>query len=93
MSLQHAVSIVISSDATIDELAGITVHEWLRFPTLAIAQDSDLKYSGDRYRVWCSRMTIEDYDGNADAYLKERVQYEELIDGRWTLLDRYGRLS
>jgi hypothetical protein len=85
----HTVSIPI--DATFSELYQLTIQELQALPTLSSGQDSDLKYESERYRVWCSRMSIHDYDGNNKAYSDERIQIEELIDGRWEMLDRYGK--
>jgi hypothetical protein len=92
MRIKRTHSIATPDDASFVELYQVVLAEWQDMPTLSAGQDSDLKYDSARYRVWVSRMHHNDYDGNSDAYLKERIQFEELIDGRWTLLDRYGRL-
>jgi hypothetical protein len=88
MRVRRHVSIPI--DATFLELYQVTLAEWQSMPTLASNNDSDLKYDTGRYRVWNSRMSIADYDGDAKSYADERIQFEELIGGRWILLDRYG---
>lgn len=92
--MRIARTIDIPEDATFIELYQVIGREWYEMPTISSCQDADLKYESARYRVWCSRMHQADYlpeqisDG---TYSNERVQFEELVNGRWIMLDRYGK--
>ncbi len=57
---------------------------------LAQGQADNLVYESPRFRVWVSRMTQADYDGDSASYLAERRTFEEKIGGVWVRLDRYG---
>lgn len=54
-------------------------------------QTDNLVIESPRFRVWVSRMTQDDYNGDTDAYVAERRTYEERIDGEWVALNRYGK--
>ena len=92
MRIERTIS--IPEDASFHELYQVTGREWWEMPTISSGQDADLKYESERYRVWYSRMHPSDYfpEQVADGtYSNERVQIEELVNGRWVLLDRYGK--
>jgi hypothetical protein len=92
MRIERTHTVTIPDDATFHELYQVTLAEWLALPTLSQTQDADLKYSSENYRVWCSRMHVDDYfPEQAQTYSDERLMFERLVDGRWIMLDRYGR--
>lgn len=92
MRVKRTHTVSVPEDATFTELYQLTLEEWSAMPTLSTGQDSDLKYESSRYRVWCSRMHREDYlPEQSRTYSDERIQFEELVDGRWVMLDRYGK--
>ncbi len=84
----HTVS--LPERPTFTDLYQLQAHEWDAFPTLAQGQTHDLKYEGAGYRVWRSRMSPLDYDTD-DGHMRERIMFEQYVDGRWLPLDRYGR--
>jgi hypothetical protein len=52
-------------------------------PVLESGHDSDLVFDDGHTRVWRSRMTIEDFDGDKAAWERERVVVEKKTNGRW----------
>ncbi len=78
-------------DATFNDLYQITFAEWRAMPTLHQGHTDNLKYESPRYRVWVSRMTLADYNGDRDAYMRDRFTIEEYESRQWFTLDRYGR--
>jgi hypothetical protein len=57
---------------------------WKHQPVLDRGHTDNLVYDDGRHRVWVSRMTIDDYDGDRQAWLADRLTVEENINGRWT---------
>lgn len=72
-------------------LEAIGYERWKAKPTLESGHTDNLKYDDGEYRVWVSRMTLADYDGDRAAWMNDRLVVEKLIAGRWTRLDRRGR--
>ena len=86
------VTVAIQPNATFGELRNqIPLSVWQAMPTLCSGQTDDLKYESPHFRVWVSRMTLKDYDGDSAVYLDERLTIEHSIDGVWVRLDKYGR--
>jgi hypothetical protein len=83
--------VLLPKNPTFNDLYQLLPHEWADFETLSSAQTHDLKFDDGKYRVWVSRMTLRDYDGNAEAYGNERLQFERYDHGTWIPLDRYGK--
>lgn len=52
--------------------------------TLSSSQSSDLKMSGDQYRYWLSRCSIEDGEP-----FESTVYVEALSESTWVLIDCY----
>lgn len=85
------IKVMVPKNATFDDIAALPL-AWLQAAkTLAVGQASDLKLDTGRYRVWTSRMRPGDYPGCEAQWGRERKEVEQLIDGRWVLLDAYGR--
>ena len=87
------ITLNISSDATFEELASLSLSDLYMLPTLHQGQYDNLKFESSLFRVWYSRMRLEDYNGDHEAYNKNRIVIEKLINGRWTVLDKYGRVQ
>lgn len=88
--VRRTVTIEIGDDPSWDELYQISMADWQAMPTLATGQADDLKYDGQKYRVWVGRSSLADWCGDAIGYTDSRISFEELINGRWVALDRYG---
>jgi len=71
------------SNATLADLRRVPRLEWEAAPTLSSGHTDNLKYESPRYRVWSSRMTLADYDGDRKAFNDERLVIEENKNGRW----------
>lgn len=56
---------------------------WQHQPTLESGHFDNLKFDDGKHRVWVSRQSLEDYGGDRQAWLAERLTVEELIHGRW----------
>jgi hypothetical protein len=56
---------------------------WRHHPVLDSGHFDNLVYDDGKHRVWVSRMTLDDYGGDRQAWLAERLTVEELVDGRW----------
>jgi hypothetical protein len=82
----------IPQDADFETLYQVTLAEWQTRPTIHAGQFDDLKFENAQFRVWVSRMTLADYDGDGAAHAADRLCVEQLVDGAWLRLDRYGRL-
>ena len=87
----RTVIISFGENPTFGELYSIPIRDWMGLPTLATGQEADLKYDGPRYRVWVGRSSLADWCGDGQGYTDSRLQFEELINGRWVALDRYGK--
>lgn len=61
-----------------------TLEELNSMQTLSQGHMDDLKYDDGQYRVWLSRMTVED-----GAQYNNQVTVEKLIDGRWKIIEAY----
>jgi len=86
--------LTLSHDATFADLQQVSPAQWYAMPTIESGHFDNLKYQGDTFRVWLSRMSRRDYDEGPEgttAYTAERMTVEQLIGGRWVKLDRYGR--
>lgn len=90
-SVKRTVSIEIGDNPTFGELYSIPIADWMSMPTLCQGHSEDLKYDGDRYRVWVGRTSIYDWNGDSQGYTDSQLSFEELINGRWIALDRYGK--
>lgn len=85
-------TISIPASADFHTLYQVTRAEWYALPTIRQGHFADLKFENQAFRVWWSRATLADYDGDAHAYAEEQLSFEQFIDGEWRPLDRYGRL-
>jgi hypothetical protein len=56
---------------------------WKRQPTLDSGHTDNLVYDDGRARVWVTRMTVADYDGDRRAWMAERLTVEHLVNGVW----------
>lgn len=79
---------------------------WARQPTIEQSHFDDLKYVGESpmvggdisgrivrrpIRVWVSRQSLADYDGDRRAYNEDRFTVERLVNGQWEGYDYLGR--
>lgn len=85
-------TISIPQDADFETLYQVTLAEWQSMPTIHAGHFDNLKFENPSFRVWLTRATLADYDGDAHAYADARLCIEQLVDGVWRRLDRYGRL-
>lgn len=81
----------ISKKATFRELSSIPLSAWQQMPTLEQGWTDNLKFESSRFRVWTSRMHLEDYAGDREMYSRERLTIEQCVNGRWVPLDEQGR--
>jgi hypothetical protein len=81
----------LSNQAGFAQLSAISFDEWQQQPTIHEGQYDNQKFDSPRFRVWVTRCSVEDYDGDVAAYEAEKLVIEKLIDGRWTQLDKKGR--
>jgi len=86
-------TIHVPQDADFRTLYQVSLAEWQGMPTLHSGQFDNLKFESATFRVWTSRLTLADYDGNLEAYAEERLTIEKMVNGLWCRLDRYGRLK
>lgn len=56
---------------------------WKSQPTLESGHHDNLKYDDGAHRVWVSRASLADYDGDRRAYMADRLTVEKLTGGRW----------
>ena len=56
---------------------------WLAQPTLESGHFDNLKYNDGKHRVWVSRQSLADYDGDRKAWMAERLTVEKLVNGSW----------
>lgn len=91
MPVKRTVTIDIGDDPSFGELYSIPIADWLGMPTLSTGHSEDLKYDGTRYCVWCGRTSLADWNGDGQGYTDSRLSFEELVNGRWITLDRYGK--
>jgi hypothetical protein len=52
-------------------------------PILAQGQFDNLRFDNGKLRLWSTRSTVADYNGDVEAFTKERYVVEELRNGRW----------
>lgn len=64
-----------------------TIEELKSMKTISEGWVGDLKYEDDNYRVWLSRLTIED-----GAEYNNQVIVEVYEDGEWVIVDKYQAL-
>jgi hypothetical protein len=81
----------IPENADFKTLYQVTLAEWQALPTLHSGHFDNLKFENAEFRVWVTRLTRADFD-DAQAYSNERMCIEQLVNGVWRRLDRYGRL-
>jgi hypothetical protein len=62
-----------------------------RLPTIKKGQFADLKINDNGYRVWLSRMTKADYDGEPVPPFFPMV-FEKLVNGNWVLCNPDGKV-
>jgi hypothetical protein len=78
-------------DQEFNRLYNVPLAQLQGMRALTHGQTDKLVIETPRFRVWVSRMTLADYDGDGIAHMNERRSFEELVEGRWIPLDRYGR--
>lgn len=83
-------AITISPTATLAELLAVPLAVWQGQPTIESGHFDDLKFQSKAFRVWTSRQSLADYDGDARMYTRERMTVESLIAGIWVRVNKYG---
>lgn len=56
---------------------------WLAQPTLESGHFDNLKFDDGKHRVWVSRQSLADYDGDRKAWMADRLTVEKLVNGNW----------
>lgn len=56
---------------------------WKRQKAIDQGHFDNLVYDDGKLRVWASRMTLADFDGDRSAWMAERVTFEKRINGDW----------
>jgi hypothetical protein len=66
---------------------------WRAQPTIEQGHTDNLVHDADGLRVWVSRMTLADYDGDLIALRRDRLTIERHEHGRWIRVEvsRDGR--
>jgi len=78
---------------TIQDLVYFDVADWHNlFPTIEQGHTDNLKFQSSRLRVWVSRMSLADYDGDVKVWERERLTFEAYVSGKWRRIDREGKL-
>jgi len=72
------------SHETPAKLRGRGYAYWRSQPALDSGHFDNLVYDDGTYRVWVSRQSLADYDGDRAAWKSEQMTIEQLLKGRWT---------
>jgi hypothetical protein len=56
---------------------------WKRQPAIEHGHFDNLVFDDGQHRVWVSRATLADYDGDRRAYLADRLTIEHRVGGAW----------
>ena len=70
-------------DLEFNSLYNISLAKLQSMRPIAEGQTDNLVIQTERFRVWVSRMSSVDYDGDATSCMNERRSFEEFVDGRW----------
>lgn len=71
------------SKASLASLRGKSFDYWRRQPVLEQGHTDNLVFDDGQHRVWVSRMTLADYDGDRRAYMADRLTIERRGAGGW----------
>jgi hypothetical protein len=73
-----------TSSVTIAQLRRRGGHEyWSRQRVIDSGHTDNLVFDDGHHRVWVSRMTLDDYDGDRRAYLADRITFERRTPAGW----------
>jgi hypothetical protein len=56
---------------------------WKRQATIESGHFDNLVYDDGNFRVWVSRQSLADYDGDRKAWMADRLTVEKKTAGRW----------
>ena len=68
---------------TLGQIKSIPYGVWEGMKTIESGHFDNLKYQSPTFRVWVSRATLADYDGDRAAYARDRFTVEKNVNGRW----------
>jgi len=56
---------------------------WKKQPTIESGQFDNLVYDDGKHRVWVSRQSLADYDGDRRAFMADRLTVEKRTKAGW----------
>lgn len=56
---------------------------WVAQPTIEQGHTHNLKFDNGKIRLWISRLTPEDFDGDVAAWRQQRMEFERNVKGKW----------
>jgi hypothetical protein len=68
---------------SLKEIKLLSYDFWKRQSAIDSGHFDNLVYDDGKHRVWVSRMTAADYDGDRDAWMSERLTIEKKSGGSW----------
>lgn len=77
-------AMMVIKPLTLSEIRKLGYDYWRRQKMVSNdGHTDDLMYDDGRYRVWVSRMSLEDYDGDRRAFEANKWTIEKLANGKW----------